>query len=114
MKTNRIFDFDFKVFPYIIVLLIAYLVLPLISGDTGSAMFNILFVLPLLNVILGLIYSYKNRVSIYYYILNFIALLPTITFIFKQWDTLIYALIYFLAAVFGTFIGIGLKKYNSK
>lgn len=114
MKTKRIFDFNIKVLPYTVILLILYIVLPLISGDTGSAMFNILFVLPLMNVILALIYAYKNRISIYYYILNFIALLPTIIFIFKQWDTLIYALIYFLAALFGSFIGIALRKYNNK
>lgn len=114
MKIKRIFTFDYKVLPYIVTLLIAYIVLPLISGETGIAMFNLLFVLPLLNVILALIYAVKNKVSIYYYILNFIVLLPTIIFIFQQRDTLIYALVYFLAALFGSFIGVGLRKYNNR
>lgn len=46
--------------PYVIVLAIIFYVLPLLIKDTGSGMFMLLLVIPLLTLICGVIYGVRQ------------------------------------------------------
>lgn len=102
-----------KVLPYVLVILIAYYVIPLIVKDTGSGMFVLLFAIPLICLICSVTYSFLNSFNIYLIILSAVLFIPSI-FIYYNYSAWIYASAYGVVSLLGSLIGVGFKKFISR
>ncbi len=99
-----------KQIPYITCLFIAFYLLPLLIKDTGSAMFILLIIVPIVVLICSLINGKKHGFSWQYLITIPILFTPTI-FIFYNESAIIYVVIYLLIAIFAVYLG---KTFNKK
>lgn len=93
-----------KILPYTAII-ISYYLLPLLISDTGSAMFILLVILPLIVALNSSIYGYKSKkFDFTYNILVSILFIPVI-FIYMNSSAWVYVLGYFVVSTFFNFIG---------
>ena len=93
-----------RMFPFLIVNLFAFYVLPFFIRDTGSAMFFMLVVIPTICFIASLIYGIKNTFDLFYTFIIMLFFVPTI-FIHYNESALVYVFIYGLISLIGNILG---------
>lgn len=93
-----------KYHPYIVIVL-SYYLLPFLIVDTGSAMFILLIILPVIVALNSSIYGYKsNKFDFVYNILVALLFIPVI-YIHMNSSAWVYVLGYFVVSVLFNFIG---------
>ena len=102
-KGGRMKAFIKKYYVYILVMLAFYVAAPLLCRDTGSAMFTLLILLPVVLFILSLIYAKMNGFKWYLSIIIGLLWLPAI--IYLNESATIYALIYGVISFVGQGVG---------
>ncbi len=101
-----------KAIPYLIVIIIAFYLLPNLIKDTGSGILMLLIVIPLTCFLTGLIFGIKNSFEWYFPVLVGLLFIPSI-FIYYNESALIYAPVYGVLTLVGEIIGRMLNKYIS-
>lgn len=94
---------------YYLIILIAFYLVPMLIKDTGSGMFILLIVIPLITLITSLIYGLRNTVDFVYPLIVAILFIPTL-FIYYNTSAWIYIIVYSVIAVIGELIGKILQK----
>ena len=94
---------------YYLIILIAFYLVPMLIKDTGSGMFILLIVIPLITLITSLIYGLRNTVDFIYPLIVAILFIPTL-FIYYNTSAWIYIIVYSVIAVIGELIGKILQK----
>lgn len=102
-----------KMLVYLIVIIIAFYLLPLCIGDTSSAMNILLLWIPVICFITSLIYGYKNGYDWIFPIMVTFLFIPTI-FIFYNTSASFYILVYGIIIVVGGLLGSFVAKKSSK
>ena len=97
-----------KYYVYILVMFAFYVAAPLLCRDTGSAMFTLLCLLPVILFILSLVYAKMNGFKWYLSIIIGLMWLPAI--IYLNESATIYALIYGVISFIGQGIGFLVNK----
>lgn len=100
-----------KTLPYVVVIIFAFYVLPLLIQDTGSGMLILLIGIPMICFIVSFIYGIKNSFNWLFSLLVMLLFVPTI-FIFYNESASIYTLVYGIISIIGNFIGSLLCKKN--
>ena len=93
-----------KMIPYLLVIIFAFYILPLIINDTGTGMIILLIGIPIICFITSFIYGMKNVFNWLFPILVTSLFIPTI-FIFYNESAAFYSVVYGLITVVGSFIG---------
>lgn len=93
-----------KMLPYLVIIILAFYLLPFLTKDTGSGISILLIGLPIICVIVSLIYGMKNSFNWLFSLLFMLLFIPTI-FIFYNESATIYILLYGVISVIGNFIG---------
>lgn len=104
-----------KIIPYLMLLGLLFYLSPMLISDTGSAMFFLLGVFPVMCFGCSLICGLK-RMS-FWYILSVPVLFIPSGLIFYQWPFdvgIFYALGYTLIALIGQIVGIGISLYSKR
>lgn len=96
---------------YLAFIIIAFYMLPIFIIDTGSGMFMLLLVIPLICLIVSLIYGIKHGYNIYYSIIVTLLFTPTI-FIYFNDSAIIYLFAYGFISFLGNYVGNILNKTN--
>lgn len=102
-----------KMLVYLIVIIIAFYLLPLCISDTSSAMNILLLWIPVICFITSLIYGYKNGYDWIFPIIVTLLFIPTI-FIFYNTSASFYILVYGIITVVGGLLGSFVAKKSSK
>lgn len=105
MKKNK------KLLPYLFIIIFSFYLLPLLIQDTGSAMFILIIVIPIICFIVSFIYGIKNSFNWQFSLLVMLIFVPTI-FIFYNESASIYILVYGMISLTGNFIGSIFCKKN--
>lgn len=98
-----------KMLPYLVVIIFAFYVLPLLIQDTGSAISILLIGNPIICLIVSFLYGMKNFFNWIFTLIVMLLFIPTI-FIFFNESALIYTFIYGLFSLVGNFMGSLLRK----
>lgn len=98
-----------NILPYLIINILIFYLLPLLIIDTGSGMFIMLMLMPILCLGVSFCYGIKRGFSFYYPIVTMIIFVPTI-FIYYNDSAIIYIFIYGALSLAGSFIGDLFKK----
>lgn len=91
------------------IILIAFYIVPMLIKDTGSGMFILLIVIPLITLITSLIYGLRNAVDFIYPLIVAILFIPTL-FIYYNISAWVYIIAYSLIALIGEILGKTLQK----
>lgn len=94
--------------PYVIILAIAFYVLPLLIIDTGSAMFMLLLIIPLLTFICSVIFGVRQGFDFLLTIAVIILFAPTI--FYYNMSAWVYIIAYGVIAIVGNGIGRAFQK----
>lgn len=97
-----------KLLPYLMVNIICFYLLTLLMKDTGSAMFILLFVIPVITFVNAIICGSKTSFDLLYPILVMVIFAPSI-FIFYNESANIYIFIYGAISLMGLFVGSRLR-----
>ena len=98
--------------PYVIALAITFYALPFLICDTGSGMFLMLLIIPLLTFACSVAYGIRQGFDIFFTLITVIIFVPTI-FIFYNSSAWIYIVAYGIVSLVGNLIGmIFYKKKN--
>lgn len=92
-----------NIFIYIL-LVINFYILPALIKDTGTAMFMMLVIIPMITLFTSIYYGKKNGFDIWYVISVGILFFPSI-FLFYNSSALIYVIVYTIIALIGNFLG---------
>lgn len=88
----------FEMVPFLAMTAAAFYLLPLVVKDTGSNMFVLLSVLPIVVLVCALLYGMKHGFHLLYAVIVGLLFLPTLLVFFNE-SALIYAGIYGLIAL---------------
>lgn len=91
------------------IILIAFYIVPMPIKDTGSGMFILLIVIPLITLITSIIYGLRNTFDFIYPLLVAILFIPTL-FIYYNISAWVYIIAYSLIALIGEILGKTLQK----
>lgn len=91
------------------IILIAFYIVPILIKDTGSGMFILLIVIPLITLITSLIYGLRNTVDFIYPLIVAILFIPTL-FIYYNISAWVYIIAYSLIAFIGELFGKTLQR----
>ena len=94
---------------YYLIILITFYIVPMLIKDTGSGMFILLIVIPLITLITSLIYGLRNTVDFIYPLIVAILFIPTL-FIYYNTSAWVYIISYSMIAVIGELLGKTLQK----
>ena len=97
---------------YLMVIMLAFYVLPAFINDTGSGIFFLLILIPIICFLTSLIYGIRHSFNLIFLLLIMILFIPTI-FIFYNESAAIYVLIYGIIAVIGNLLGSLIKKMSN-
>lgn len=97
--------------PYLFTLLICFYLLPFFIQDTGSGMFLLLIIIPIISFINAVVYGKHRGFNIGYTIIVVILFIPTI-FIFYNKSAIIYIFIYGMISLIGNAFGSKLHNIN--
>ncbi|MEQ3280543.1 hypothetical protein AAA072_01155 [Finegoldia magna] len=93
-----------KLLPYLMVNVICFYLLTLLMKDTGSAMFILLFVIPVITFVNAIICGKKNSFDILYPLLVMVIFLPYVL-IYMNESATIYIFIYGAISLMGLIVG---------
>ncbi|MDU5587595.1 MAG: hypothetical protein E6045_03155 [Finegoldia magna] len=97
-----------KLLPYLMVNVICFYLLTLLMKDTGSAMFILLFVIPVITFVNAIICGKKNSFDILYPLLVMVIFLPYVL-IYMNESATIYIFIYGAISLMGLIVGSRLR-----
>ena len=97
-----------KLLPYLMVNVICFYLLTLLMKDTGSAMFILLFAIPVITFVNAILCGRKNSLDILYPLLVMVIFVPYV-FINMNESATIYIFIYGAISLIGCFVGSRLK-----
>ena len=97
---------------YLIVIILAFYVLPAFINDTGSGIFFLLILIPIICFLTSLIYGIRHSFNLIFLLINMALFIPTI-FIFYNESAAVYVLIYGIIAVIGNLLGSLIKKMSN-
>lgn len=95
--------------PYFIVLLVTYYGFPSLIKDTGSGMWILLIVIPVICFFNALVCGYWKGIQPVYLVSSVVLFIPTI-FLYYNDSAMIYSLIYGGIALLGLVLGKGIRK----
>ena len=93
-----------KLLPYLMVNIICFYLLTLLMKDTGSAMFILLFVIPVITFVNAIMCGKKNSFDILYPLLVMVIFVPYVL-IYMNESATIYIFIYGVISLMGCFVG---------
>lgn len=93
-----------KLLPYLMVNIICFYLLTLLMKDTGSAMFILLFVIPVITFVNAIMCGKKNSFDILYPLLVMVIFVPYVL-IYMNESATIYIFIYGAISLMGLFVG---------
>ena len=94
---------------YYLIIFIAFYLVPILIKDTGSGMFILLIVIPLITLITSIIYGLRNTFDFIYPLIVAILFIPTL-FINYNTSALVYVIVYSMIAVIGELLGKTLQR----
>lgn len=94
---------------YYFIILIAFYIVPMLIKDTGSGMFILLIVIPLITLITSLIYGLRNTVDFIYPLIVAILFIPTL-FIYYNTSAWVYVIAYSMISLIGELLGKTLQR----
>lgn len=94
---------------YYLIIFIAFYIVPMLIKDTGSGMFILLIVIPLITLITSFVYGLRNTFDFIYPLIVAILFIPTL-FIYYNTSAWIYVVAYSMIAVIGELLGKILQK----
>ena len=97
---------------YLIVIILAFYVLPAFINDTGSGIFFLLILIPIICFLTSLIYGIRHSFNLIFLLINMALFIPTI-FIFYNESAAVYVLIYGIIATIGNLLGSLIKKMSN-
>ena len=97
---------------YLIVIMLAFYVLPALINDTGTGIFFLLILIPIICFLTSLIYVIRHSFNLIFLLLIMILFVPTI-FIFYNESAAVYVLIYGIIATTGNLLGSLIKKMSN-
>lgn len=97
-----------KLLPYLMVNVICFYLLTLLMKDTGSAMFILLFVIPVITFVNAIMCGKKNSFDILYPLLVMVIFVPYVL-IYMNESATIYIFIYGVISLMGCFVGSRLR-----
>ena len=97
-----------KLLPYLMVNIICFYLLTLLMKDTGSAMFILLFVIPVITFVNAIICGKKNSFDILYPLLVMAIFVPYVL-IYMNESATIYIFIYGVISLMGLIVGSRLR-----
>jgi hypothetical protein len=95
--------------PYLAVIAACFLLVPLLAGDTGTAILLLLIALPLVCLGAGAVYGYRNGFDAIFALIVAVLFVP-IVFLFMNSTALPYVFVYGAAALAGDALGRFIKK----
>lgn len=98
MKTNL------KMIPYLLVVIVAFYVLPMVIQDTGSAMAVLLVAIPLICFAAAIVFGVRNALNWIYPLAVALLFVPTI-FIYYNESAAFYSVVYGIISLVGNLIG---------
>ena len=97
---------------YLIVITLAFYVLPAFINDTGIGIFFLLILTPIICFVTSIIYGIRHSFNLIFLLLIIALFIPTI-FIFYNESAAVYVLIYGINAVIGNLLGSLIKKMSN-
>ena len=97
---------------YLIVIILAFYVLPAFINDTGTGIFFLLILTPIICFVTSIIYGIRHSFNLIFLLLIMALFIPTI-FIFYNESAAVYVLIYGINAVIGNLLGSLIKKMSN-
>ena len=97
---------------YLIVITLAFYVLPAFINDTGTGIFFLIILTPIICFVTSIIYGIRHSFNLIFLLLIMILFIPTI-FIFYNESAAIYVLIYGIIATIGNLLGSLIKKMSN-
>ena len=94
---------------YLIVIILAFYVLPAFINDTGTGIFFLLILTPIICFITSIIYGIRHSFNLIFLLIIMALFIPTI-FIFYNESAAVYVLIYGIIAAIGNLLGSLIKK----
>ena len=94
---------------YYLIIFIAFYLVPILIKDTGSGMFILLIVIPLITLIISIIYGLRNTFDFFYPVLIAILFIPTL-FIYYNTSAWVYVIAYSMIALIGELLGKTLQR----
>lgn len=102
-----------KIIPYLFVQLLIFYFIPIVIKDTGSAMFTMLVMIPILSFITSLILGYRDKLQPLFPLCVMIVFIPSI-YLFYNESAWIYILVYGIISFVGNLIGSIISKNTDK
>ena len=97
---------------YLIVIILAFYALPAFINDTGTGIFFLLILTPIICFITSIIYGIRHSFNLIFLLLIMALFIPTI-FIFYNESAAVYVLIYGIIAAIGNLLGSLIKKMSN-
>ena len=97
---------------YLIVIILAFYVLPVFINDTGTGIFFLLILTPIICFVTSIIYGLRHSFNLIFLLLIMSLFIPTI-FIFYNESAAVYVLIYGIIAAIGNLLGSLIKKISN-
>ena len=97
---------------YLIVIILAFYALPVLINDTGTGIFFLLILTPIICFITSIIYGIRHSFNLIFLLLIMALFIPTI-FIFYNESAAVYVLIYGIIATIGNLLGSLIKKMSN-
>lgn len=97
--------------PYLLIIIFAFYILPLLIKDTGSGILILLIGIPIICFIVSFIYGIKNSFNWLFSIFIMMLFVPSI-FIYYNESATIYVLVYGVISIIAQFIGSLLHNKN--
>lgn len=97
-----------KLLPYLMVNIICFYLLTMLMKDTGSAMFILLFAIPVITFVNAIICGSKNSFDFLYPLLVMVIFVPYVI-IYMNESATIYIFIYGAISLIGYFVGSRLR-----
>ena len=94
---------------YYLIIFITFYLNPIIIKDTGSGMFILLIVIPLITLITSIIYGLRNTFNFIYPLIVAILFIPTL-FIYYNTSALVYVIAYSMISFIGELLGKTLQR----
>ena len=94
---------------YLIVITLAFYVLPAFINDTGTGIFFLIILTPIICFVTSIIYGIRHSFNLIFLLIIMILFIPTI-FIFYNESAAVYVLIYGIIATIGNLLGSLIKK----
>ncbi|WP_035619839.1 hypothetical protein [Lachnoanaerobaculum sp. ICM7] len=94
---------------YLIVITLAFYVLPAFINDTGTGIFFLIILTPIICFVTSIIYGIRHSFNLIFLLIIMALFIPTI-FIFYNESAAVYVLIYGIIAAIGNLLGSLIKK----